>query len=91
MANIRQRKGPRYTAKTDDVVLVENQSYKLLKGRLADQSKGGLGIAFEGNKPALSLNERIRVRCRAGSGTATVRYIEEETPSSFRVGIKWEK
>jgi hypothetical protein len=91
VGNIRQRKGRRYPARTADVVLVENRSYKLLKGRLADQSEGGLGITFEGEEPALSLNERVRVRCRAGSGPAFVRYIEEETADSFRVGIKWDK
>ena len=91
MANIRQRKGQRYATKTSDVVLIEIQPSQLLRGRLIDESNGGIGVAIDGDRPALAPKQMIRVRCRAGSGKAEVRYIEEKSPTSFRVGLKWDK
>ena len=91
MANIRQRKGQRYTTKTSDAVLIEIQPSQFLRGRLIDESKAGIGFAIDGDRPALAPKQMIRVRCRAGSGKAEVRYIEEKSPTSFRVGLKWDK
>jgi hypothetical protein len=90
MANIRQRKGQRYNARTHDVVVIETLSAQIFRGRLIDESPGGIGVALDGERPALKPNERIRVRCRSGNGLAKVRYVKEESPTSFRVGIKWD-
>jgi hypothetical protein len=91
MAKIHQRKCPRYVTKTSDVVLIEILPTKILRGRLVDESKGGVGVAIEGERPALAPNQRVRIRCRAGSGKAVVRYVTEESPTSFRVGIKLDR
>jgi hypothetical protein len=90
MAKIHQRRGQRFATKTSDVVLIETQSFQVLKGRLVDESKGGICVAIEGERPALAPNQKIRIRCRAGCGRGEVRHLKEESPAFFRVGIKWD-
>ena len=91
MAKIHQRKGQRYTTKTRDVVSIVTQSSQVLTGRLIDESKGGIAVAIDGERPAIAPNQKIRVRCRSASGAAEVRYLKEESSTSFRVGIKWDR
>jgi hypothetical protein len=90
MAKICQRKGQRYATKTSDVVFIETRSSQVLSGQLIDESRAGICVAIDGERPALAPNQKIRIRCRAGYGKAKVTYLKEELPTSFRVGIKWD-
>jgi hypothetical protein len=90
MAKICHRQGQRYTSKTSDAVLIEDRSSsQVFEGQLIDQSEGGICVAFAGERPALAPNQKIHVRCRAGNGKGEVSYFAEDTPSSFRIGVKW--
>ena len=70
---------------------MKTQSSQILKGQLADESRGGIGVVIEGEMPALAPKQTIRIRCRAGSGRGEVRYLKEESATSYRIGIKWDR
>ena len=89
MDKVKRRKLRRYGIAARDVVLIEGRSPEAIRGRLVDECEAGICVAVEGDRPDLERKQRIRVRSRRGCRSANVKYLREESPTSFRLGIEW--
>ncbi len=89
MSKMFRRKLRRYGIAIRDVVLIDGRSLEPIRGKVVDACEAGIGVELEGDRPDFKPKQRIRVRSRRGSGSATVRYLKEESPTLFRMGIEW--